>query len=118
MRPKLATAMLATAMLAAGIAAAPCDAADPVPYNEIVGSIRELAADHLGVKAADVNTVSSLFAQGMNEKTFDALVVAVQQEFGVVLDPQELNQAKWNDKTRAMSIRRLADMVERQLRSR
>lgn len=118
MRPGLAKVMLATAMLAAGIAAAPCGAADPVPYNDIVASIRSLAADHLGVKATDVNTVSSLFAQGMNEKTFDALVVAVQQEFGVVLDSQELNQAKWNDKTRAMSIRRLADMVERQQRSR
>ena len=55
---------------------------------------------------------------GLNEKTFDALVVAVQQEFGVVLDPQQLSEAKWNDKTRAMSIRRLADMVERQLRPR
>ena len=107
------------AMLVAAIAAAPpAAAAEPVTYPQIVESVRALAADHLGVRPADVDTVSSLFSQGMNEKTFDALVIAVQQEFGVVLAEEDLRQGKWNDNVRALSVRRLADMVERQLRPR
>jgi hypothetical protein len=82
-----------------------------------VETIRVLAADHLGVKATDVEHVSSLFAQGMNEKTFDALVVACSRN-SAWCSIRRSSTAKWNDKTRAMSIRRLADMVERQLRSR
>jgi acyl carrier protein len=110
---------IAIAMFAAGFAAPPPGAAlEPVTYAEIIQTIRGLAADHLGVKAADVDTVSSLFSQGMNEKSFDALVVEIQQEFGVVLDANDLRQAKWNDSVRALSVRRLADMVERQMRPR
>src|SRR6185369_10488027 len=104
-------------MFAAGFAAAPpCPALEPMTYTEIVETIRALAADHLGVKTADVDTVSSLFSQGLNEKSFDALVVEVQQEFGVVLDANGIRQAKWNDNARALSVRRLADMVDRQMR--
>jgi len=108
-----------TAMLAAGFAAAPPGAAvEPVTHAEIIETIRGMAADHLGAKPSDLDTVSSLFSQGMNEKSFDALVVEIQQEFGVVLDADDIRQAKWNDNARALSVRRLADMVERQMRPR
>ncbi len=53
--------------------------------------------EHLGRKKADINTVDSLFAQGMRESTFSALVIAIQQEFGVVIPDDEIRQAKWND---------------------
>jgi acyl carrier protein len=106
------------ATLTVGLAAAPPGAAvEPVTYAEIVETIRELAADHLGVKAAEVDTVSSLFSQGMNEKSFDALVVEIQQEFGVVLDSNDVRRAKWNDNARALSVRRLADMVSHRQQS-
>ena len=107
------------AMLAAGFAVAPAGTAvEPVTYAEIVETIRGLAADHLGVRAAEVDTVSSLSSQGLGEKGFNALVIAVQQEFGVVLPEEDLRQGKWTDNVKALSVRRLADMVERQLRPR
>ena len=106
------------AMLGAGFAAPAAMAADQVSYAEIVEKIRGIAADHLGVKAAEVDTVSSLFSQGLGEKSFDALVVELQREFGVVLDANDVRNAKWNDNARALSVRRLADMVERQMRPR
>jgi acyl carrier protein len=92
-------------------------AAERLPYPEIVDTIRSLAAEHLGRKKSDISTVDSLFAQGMSESTFGALVIAVQDEFGVVIPDDEIRQAKWNDPMVGLSVRRLAELVEKRMQS-
>jgi acyl carrier protein len=92
-------------------------AAERLPYPEIVDTIRSLAAEHLGRKKSDINTVDSLFAQGMSESTFGALVVAIQDEFGVVIPDDEIRQAKWSDPMVGLSVRRLAELVEKRMQS-
>jgi acyl carrier protein len=109
---------LMLAMVWAGVGLVPCaTAAERLPYPEIVDGIRALAAEHLGRKKSDVNTVESLFAQGMRESTLEALVVAIQDEFGVVIPHDEIRQAKWNDPATGLSVRRLADIVEKHMRA-
>ena len=91
-------------------------AAERLPYPQIVDAVRSLAAEHLGRKKSDISTVDSLFAQGMTESTLGALVVAIQDEFGVVIPDDEIRQAKWNDPMVGLSVRRLADLVEKRMR--
>jgi len=105
-------------LLAAGLASAmPAAAIPPVPYAEILETVRELAADELGVKKSDIDTLRSLAAHGMTEKQLHALVIAIEDEFGVVLPDNEVQQAKWNDPVTPLSVRRLADLVYRQQQS-
>jgi acyl carrier protein len=107
-------AWLATAVLA--FAGAPCGAGTPVPEREIVDTIRMLAAQQIGVKAADIDTISSLAAQGFREKDLHELVVAIEGEFRIVVPDDELRQMKWNDPIPAVSVRLLAQMVARHMR--
>lgn len=110
-------AAFAAALLAAGLAlATPGAAAQPVPMHEIVGTVRDLAAAQVGRKPVDVDTVQSLFAQGFSERDFAELVAAVQMEFNVVIPEEEIQQGKWNDAVRGFSVRRLAELVARQMR--
>lgn len=109
-------AWLAVAFAACVTMGPPAAAVPPVPYHEIVDSVQLLAAEVLGRKKSEINTVDSLFAQGMSERQIDALVVAVQNEFGVVLPVDEIQQAMWNDATARFSVRRLANLVEKQMR--
>jgi len=104
-------------VLAAGLAAASHAAPPPVPYGEVVDTIRSMAASYMGRKAFEVNTIDSLFKQGMNEKQFDALVSDIESEFRVELPGNEIHQAKWNDPVVGLSVRKLADMVTRRMRS-
>ena len=91
--------------------APPATALPPVPYNEIVDTVRALAAELLERKPEEVNTATSLFSQGLTEKKFIALTVAIQDEFGVVIPDDALHRAKHNDTITGVSVRRLADMV-------
>ena len=105
-------ACLATALLAAGLACAPpCAALPPVPMAEIVETVRALAAEQLGRKPAEVDTMQSLFAQGLSEQGFSALVIAIEDEFAVVFSDDELRRAKWNDPVTGLSVRRLAALT-------
>ena len=105
------------ALAAAGLACTlTATAAERLPYAEIVDAVRSLAAEHLGRKKSDINTVDSLFAQGMSEPTFIALVIAIQDEFGVVIPDDEIRQARWNDPMVGLSVRRLAELVEKRMR--
>jgi acyl carrier protein len=104
---------IAAAGLAGTLTAA---AAERLPYAEIVDTVRSLAAEHLGRKKSDISTVDSLFAQGMTESTFGALVIAIQDEFGVVIPDDEIRQARWNDPMVGLSVRRLAELVEKRMR--
>ena len=109
-------AALAAVLLAAGFAlAAPAAAAQPVPMHEIVDTVRDLAAAQIGRKPGDINTVQSLFAQGYTERDLMDLVVAVQMEFNIVIPDNEIQQGKWNDAVRGFSVRRLAELVARQM---
>ena len=111
-------AWLATAVIATGMALAqPGLAADRLPYPEILDTVRALAADELGVKASDIDTLRSLAAQGMSVKQLHSLIIAMQQEFRVVIPENELAQAKWNDEVTPLSVQRLAQMVSRQMQS-
>ena len=107
-------AWLATAVLA--LAGTPCGAATPVPEWEIVDTIRTLAAQQIGVKAADIETMGSLAAQGFREKDLHELIVAIEGEYGIVVPDDELRQMKWNDPMPAVSVRLLARMVARHMR--
>jgi acyl carrier protein len=108
--------MLATAMPAVSLAVPPAAALPPLTYAEIVETVRELASQEMGRKAADIDTVRSLFAQGLTETQFSALMVAIQDEFGVVLRDDEIARLKWNDPVTGVSVRQLADLVSRHQR--
>jgi acyl carrier protein len=111
-------AWLAATLLAAGVAfAPPAPAVPPAPYHEILETTRELAAGDLGREPQEIDTTRSLLAQGMNEKMLRALVIELQQEFGVVIPDDELRQARWNDPVVGLSVRRIADMVVRHMRA-
>ena len=88
----------------------------PASYGEVLNTIRSMAASYLGRKSSDVSTIESLFRQGMTERQFDAMIVDIQDEFGVLLLPNEIHEAKWNDAVVGLSVRRLADMVTRRMR--
>ena len=116
-RARLAPRMLAAVVVAASASIAPpCEAQRPMPYAEIVETVRELAAQEMGRKTADIDTVRSLFAQGLTENQFSALIVALQDEFGIVLRDDEVTRGKWNDPVVGVSVRRLADLVSRHQR--
>ena len=85
-----------------------------MPFHEIVDTVRDLAAARMGRKPTEINTVQSLFAQGLSEQGLMNLVVAIQMEFGVVIPGHEIQQGKWNDPMRGFSVRRLADLVAAQ----
>lgn len=103
-------------LLAAGLAlATPGTAAQPVPMHEIIDTVRELAAVQVGRKPNDINTVQSLFAQGFSERDLMELVGAVQMEFNIVIPDNEIQHGKWNDAVRGFSVRRLAELVARQM---
>ena len=87
----------------------------PLPYGEVVDTIRSMAASYLGRRAFEVNTIDSLFKQGMNEKQFDAMINEIEDEFRVELPGNEIHQAKWNDPVVGLSVRHLADMVMRRM---
>jgi len=107
----------ALVLLAAGLLAAPpADALPPVPLHEIVATVCELAAAQIGRPATEMNTVQSLFAQGLTENGLAELVSAIDQEFGIVLPDSEIHRAKWNDTVSGFSCRRLADLVAAQMR--
>jgi acyl carrier protein len=111
-------ALLAAVLVAcASSVAPPCAAANPVPYQEIVDTVRRMAAAHMDRKPSEINTMQSLSSQGLSEKGLDSLVVDIQLEYGVVIPANELQQAKWKDDVAGLSVRRLAQMVERQMRS-
>jgi acyl carrier protein len=94
----------------------PANAVPPVPYSEIVDTVRDLAAEQVGRKPAEIDTVRSLAQQGLSENGLHALVIALQQEFDVVIPDDELQLAKWNDPVVGLSVRQLADMVARHQR--
>ena len=109
-------AAFAAVLLAAGLAlAAPAGAAQPVPMNEIIEKVRDLAAAQVGRKPGDINTIQSLFAQGFSERDFMELVGTVQMEFNIVIPDNEIQQGKWDDAVRGFSVRRLAELVARQM---
>jgi len=110
-------AALAVACLAAGLALArPVVAAQPVAMNEIIDTVRDLAAKQIDRKPLEINTVQSLFAQGFTERDLIELVGAVQMEFNIVIPDNEIQQGKWNDPVRGFSVRRLAELVDAQMR--
>ena len=110
-------AWLAAALLVAGVAfPPPGEALPPVPYHEIVDTVRELAAGHMGVRKEDVDTSRSLLAQGLSEKHLTSLLCAVQSEFGVVFPDDEMTRRKWNDPVSPLTVRRIADLVLEQMR--
>ena len=105
------------ALLVAGMLGAQAGMAGPqVPPHEIVDTVRELAAAQLGRKPAEINTVQSLFAQGLSENGLMELVSDIQMEFNVVIPDSEIHQGKWNDPVRGFSVRRLADLVAAHMR--
>lgn len=106
--------LAAVAMTLALAQPAFCD--QRVPYFDIVDKVQELAAEILGRKKAEISTVDSLLAQGMNERQVDALVVAIQQEFAVALPADEIQQALFSDPVTKLSVRRLSKLVEKQMR--
>jgi acyl carrier protein len=109
-------AWTAAACVAASLALASTGmAATPLPHAEIVDTVRDLAARQIGRKPAEINTVQSLFAQGLTEKGLMELVTDIQMEFNVVIPDSEIQHGKWNDPVRGFSVRRLADLVERQM---
>jgi len=87
-----------------------------VPLHEIVATVCDLAAAQIGRPATEINTVQSLFAQGLTENGLAELVSAIDQEFGIVLPDSEIHRAKWNDTVSGFSCRRLADLVAAQMR--
>jgi len=91
-------------------------AAPPVSIMEIRDTVRELAAAEIGVKKKDINIVDSLAVQGFNEQSLRSLIVAVQQEFNVVIPEDEIYQAKQNEPAVPLSIRVIADLVARHQR--
>ncbi len=108
---------LIAALLAIGsLAASPGAIAQPVPFHEIVDTVRDLAAARMGRKPTEINTVQSLFAQGLSEQGLMNLVVDIQMEFNVVIPESEIQQGKWNDPVRGFSVRRLAELVAAQQR--
>ncbi len=111
MRRGLAVGLLAWGLLAAP----PGNALPPVPLHEIVDTVRDLAAAQIGRPAGEINTVQSLFAQGLTENGLAELVSAINLEFGIVLPDSEIHRAKWNDTISGFSCRRLADLVAAQM---
>jgi len=111
MRRGLATALLAWGLLASP----PGNALPPVPLHEIVDTVRDLAAAQIGRPAAEINTVQSLFAQGLTENGLSELVSAIDLEFGIVIPDSEIHRAKRNDAVNGFSCRRLADLVAAQM---
>ena len=110
-------AWLAAAIVGAAMAVAPpAEAAPPVPYHEIVDTVRELAAERMGVKKADVDTARSLMAQGLSEKNLISLLSEVQSEFNVVFRDDEMARRKWNDSVSPLTVRRIAELVSEQMR--
>jgi len=103
-------------LAAAGVFASPVMAQHPVPYHEIVDGVRSLAAQQIGRPATDIDTISSLFGQGLTENGLTELVVAIQNEFGVVIPDDEIHHAKYNDTIVGLSVRRLASIVQRHSR--
>ena len=104
-------------VLLAGLALAPsAPALPPVPYHEIVETVRQLAAQELGRRSSEVDTTRSLFAQGLSENGLAALMSAVQGEFGVVFRDDEITRRKWSDAASPLTVRRIAEMVEKQMR--
>ena len=107
MRRWIAVSLLAVT----AVGAAPCLALPPLPLAEIVDTVRGLAADQIGVRKEDLDTVRSLAAQGLSETGLHELVIAMQDEFGVVLPDDEIYRAKYNDSLVGLSVRRLAQLV-------
>ena len=108
---------LALVLLAAGLLQAmPVQAGSPVPVMEVIDTVRGLAAAEIGVKKKDINIIDSLAVQGFNESSLQSLIVAVQQEFGVVIPDDAIQQAKWNEPGVPLSVRVIADLVVRHMR--
>ena len=108
---------LAATLIVAGMACPPPgEAAPPVPYHEIVDTVRELAAERMGLKKADVDTARSLMAQGLSEKNLISLLSEVQSEFNVVFRDDEMARRRWNDSVSPLTVRRIADLVAEQMR--
>jgi len=114
MRRRLLALLLGLPLV--GALAPPAAAAPSLPYHEIVDGVRQLAAQQLGRRPNEIDTVSSLFGQGLTENGLTALVIAIQDEFGVVIPDDEIHHAKYNDTIVGLSVRRLADMVQRHSR--
>ena len=107
----MACRMVAATLAAATLLAARCLALPPRPMAEIVDTVRELAADQIGIKKSDLDVTRSLAAQGLSEKGLHVLVITIQDEFGVVIPDDVLRNAKWDDPVRALSVQRLAELV-------
>jgi acyl carrier protein len=105
--------MVAATLAAGTLLAAPCLALPPLPLSEIVDTVRGLAAEQIGIKKADLDVTRSLAAQGLSENGLHALVITIQDEFGVVIPDDELRNAKSEDPVRVLSVQRLAEMVVR-----
>jgi len=107
---------IAMSLLITGVALAPpCAAVPPVPYHEIVDTVRKLAAQELGRKTSEVETTRSLFSQGLSENGLTSLLASVQSEFGVVFRDDDILQRKWNDPVSPLTVRRIAEMVSREM---
>jgi acyl carrier protein len=103
--------------LAAGLGIAMrVPAGAPVPIMEVIDTVRALAAEGIGVKKKDINIIHSLAVQGFNEQSLRGLIVAVQQEFNVVIPEDEIYQAKQNEPAVPLSVRVIADLVVRHQR--
>ena len=110
-------AWLAATLFAAGMACSlPGETAPPVPYHEIVDTVREMAAERMGVKKEDVDTARSLMAQGLSEKNLISLLSEVQSEFNVVFRDDEMARRRWNDSVSPLTVRRIAELVSEQMR--
>ncbi len=112
MRARVATALLVAGM----ILSAPGEAAPPVPYHEIVDTVRGMAAERMGLKKSDVDTMRSLLAQGLSEKNLISLLSEVQGEFNVVFRDDEMTRRRWNDSVSPLTVRRIAELVSEQMR--
>jgi|SRR5215831_10410481 len=105
-------ARLFASLLVMAASAPPGVALPPSPYAEIVDTVRGLAAEQVGRKPADIDLVRSLAAQGFSENDLHELVIAINDEFGVVISTDELRRAKQNDPMPPLSVSFLARLVE------
>jgi len=113
MRPRLVPWLLGAIL---GLAA-PVHAGPPISIMEVRDTVRELAAAEIGVKKKDINIVDSLADQGFDERSLRSLIVAVQQEFNVVIPDNEIYEAKQREPAVPLSVRVIADLVVQHQRS-
>jgi len=104
--------LVVAAMATLGLALPrPGAAASPVSPVEVIATVRALAAAEIGVKANDIDIHKSLAAQGFDEHSLRSLIIAVQQEYSVMISEREMHEARWNEPAVPLSVRLIADLV-------